>query len=177
MDVPFPRQLLHDVATSRANRSKHGIDFDRAPMIWMDRNRLAFPTRSDVEPRWVVVGWVAGRLWAAVFTQCEAAIRIILVAGLGQTKRGTVKAEESDKIFDDGLEDITPNVGVSKARRPGRAVSGSTSTSRCGWWISSTRRPSIWASHGRPSSRRGSLIACVPSTTAPDRIGACPSPQ
>ena len=48
-------------------------------MIWMDPNRLAFPARSDVEPRWVVVGKIEGRLWAAVFTQRETAIRIISV--------------------------------------------------------------------------------------------------
>lgn len=33
-----------------------------------------------------------------------------------------MKAEEFDKIFDDGLEDITPYVDMSKARRPGRDV-------------------------------------------------------
>lgn len=48
-------------------------------MIWMDPNRLAFPARSDVEPRWVVAGRIEGRIWAAVFTQREAAIRIISV--------------------------------------------------------------------------------------------------
>lgn len=31
-------------------------------------------------------------------------------------------AEEFDKILDDGLEDVTPYVDMSKARRPGRDV-------------------------------------------------------
>ncbi len=79
MDIPFPHQFLHDVAKSQANRNKHGIDFVRAQMIWRDPNRLAFPARSDVEPRWVVIGKIDGRLWAAVFTQRETAIRIISV--------------------------------------------------------------------------------------------------
>lgn len=33
-----------------------------------------------------------------------------------------MKPEEFDKIFDDGLEDITPHVDMSKACRPGREV-------------------------------------------------------
>lgn len=79
MDIPFPYSFIYDVAESETNRYKHGIDFDQAQIIWMDPNRLAFPARSDVEPRWVVVGRIDGRLWAAVFTQRETAIRIIAV--------------------------------------------------------------------------------------------------
>lgn len=79
MDIPFSHSFIYDVAKSEANRTKHGIDFDRAQIIWMDPNRLAFPARSDIEPRWVVVGKIEGRLWAAVFTQRETAIRIISV--------------------------------------------------------------------------------------------------
>lgn len=79
MDIPFPPTFLYDVAKSETNHAKHGIDFDRAQVIWMDPNRLAFPARSDVEPRWVVVGKIDGRLWAAVYTQRGTAIRIISV--------------------------------------------------------------------------------------------------
>jgi uncharacterized DUF497 family protein len=111
-----------DVAKSDANLVKHGIDFDRAQVIWRDPNRLEFPARSTVESRWIAVGEVDGRLWAAVFTTRNSAIRIISVRRPARERKETMKAEEVDKIFDDGVEDMTPYVDMSKARRPGREV-------------------------------------------------------
>ncbi len=38
-----------DEAKSRANESKHGIDFVEAQALWLDPNLLRLPARSDAE--------------------------------------------------------------------------------------------------------------------------------
>jgi uncharacterized protein len=69
-----------DPAKSAANAEKHGIDFIEAQALWEDDNRLE--TRSWIaadEERWVVIGRIGGRLWAAVVTYRSETIRIISV--------------------------------------------------------------------------------------------------
>jgi len=53
---------------SAANKAKHGIDFVEAQSIWTDPDRLEIPARSVDEPRYQVIGRVAGRLWSAFIT-------------------------------------------------------------------------------------------------------------
>lgn len=68
-----------DPAKSESNRAKHGIDFIDAQALWDDDLRSTFAARTDVEPRWVVVGRINGRLWSAVVTYRPDTVRIISV--------------------------------------------------------------------------------------------------
>ena len=68
-----------DPAKSKANLAKHGIDFEAAQALWLDDRRVGGPTRSPDEERWMVVGMIDGKLWSAVVTYRNEAIRIISV--------------------------------------------------------------------------------------------------
>ncbi len=68
-----------DPDKSAANLAKHGIDFDAAQALWRDDRRLTIASLHDGEERWVVVGMIDGRLWAAAITWRGDSIRIISV--------------------------------------------------------------------------------------------------
>lgn len=68
-----------DSAKSAANMAKHGIDFEHAKSLWSDENYLEIPARTEDEPRWIVLGLIDGRVWAAIVTRRDEAIRIISV--------------------------------------------------------------------------------------------------
>ena len=68
-----------DEAKSRTNRDKHGIDFVEAQIIWLDSMLIEIPARTEDEPRYLVVGKIAGVHWSAVITYREERIRIISV--------------------------------------------------------------------------------------------------
>lgn len=69
----------YDRAKSAANLEKHGIDFDAAQALWADALLLEIPARTTGEPRFLVIGQIEGRHWAAVITYRGEAIRIISV--------------------------------------------------------------------------------------------------
>lgn len=68
-----------DEAKSRSNSAKHGIDFVEAQALWLDDMLVEVPARTDGEPRFVVVGVIAGKHWSAVITFRDNRIRIISV--------------------------------------------------------------------------------------------------
>lgn len=68
-----------DPAKSAANLAKHGIDFDHAQSLWDDEDYLEIPARTQDEPRWIVLGRIDGRVWAAIVTRRGQAVRIISV--------------------------------------------------------------------------------------------------
>jgi uncharacterized DUF497 family protein len=68
-----------DEAKSRANKRKHGIDFDDALALWLDLRQLRVAARSEGEPRFVVTGMIDGRHWSAVITYRGEVIRLISV--------------------------------------------------------------------------------------------------
>jgi uncharacterized DUF497 family protein len=69
----------YDPEKSAANRAKHGIDFEAAQALWRDDRKVTGPTNSPGETRWMVVGMIDGKLWSAVVTYRDTAIRIISV--------------------------------------------------------------------------------------------------
>jgi uncharacterized protein len=73
--MPFEYDLLK----SNSNRVKHGIDFDEAQHLWDDELHLEIPAKNLDEPRFLVVGKIAGRHWSAVITYRAENIRIISV--------------------------------------------------------------------------------------------------
>ena len=66
-----------DDAKSRANESKHGIDFVEAQALWLDGNLLRVAARAGEESRFVVIGLIGGKHWSAVITYRGETIRLI----------------------------------------------------------------------------------------------------
>ena len=66
-----------DPAKSASNLEKRGIDFTEVQALWDDPVRAEIPARTADEPRWLVVGKIADRHWAAVITYREQRVRII----------------------------------------------------------------------------------------------------
>lgn len=68
-----------DVAKSKANRDKHGIDFMEAQHLWEDEDRFEIPARTEDEPRYVLIAALEQKLWSAFFTYRKGRIRLISV--------------------------------------------------------------------------------------------------
>lgn len=72
-------RLEYDPDKSLANKDKHGVDFEEAQVLWEDAKLLEAPARTDDEPRFLVIGKIAGRHWSAVCVHRGNAVRIISV--------------------------------------------------------------------------------------------------
>lgn len=68
-----------DGSESDANKEKQGIDFIEAQTLWDDSDRVEVPARTTDEPRSLVIGKIADKLWSAVVTCRSERIRIISV--------------------------------------------------------------------------------------------------
>jgi uncharacterized DUF497 family protein len=72
-------ELELDPEKSAANTTKHGTGFVEAQALWDDPSRVEVPARTVGEPRWLVVGRIAGLHWSAVVTYRDCRVRIISV--------------------------------------------------------------------------------------------------
>jgi len=68
-----------DRRKSETNKAKHGIDFVDAQAIWTDEMRVEIPARTEDEPRYVVIGQIAGQHWSAICTDRDQRVRLISV--------------------------------------------------------------------------------------------------
>ncbi len=68
-----------DSDKSDSSKKKHGIDFIEAQAIWDDLDYIEIPTKTSDEPRFVVIGRIAGMDWSAVITYRKEKTRIISV--------------------------------------------------------------------------------------------------
>ena len=68
-----------DPTKSASNLAKHGIDFTDAQTMWEDENYLEVPSRTQDEPRWLVLGRIGDKTWAAIVTKRRGVVRIISV--------------------------------------------------------------------------------------------------
>ena len=68
-----------DEAKSQANLDKHGMDFVAAQELWKDPYLLEIRTKSEGEPRFVLIGKIREKHWSAVVTYREGRIRLISV--------------------------------------------------------------------------------------------------
>lgn len=68
-----------DTSKSKANLEKHGIDFVEAQQLWEDKDRLEIETRTEDEPRSVLIAVLGQKLWSAFFTYRKGRIRLISV--------------------------------------------------------------------------------------------------
>jgi uncharacterized protein len=82
----------YDSVKSRLNKSKHGLDFEEAQLLWSDPRRVEIKASSTTESRFMVIGQVAGKCWSAIITYRENNIRIISVR---RSRDDEVKVYES----------------------------------------------------------------------------------
>lgn len=68
-----------DPIKSAKNEKKHGINFQQAQALWDDPDLLEIPVRTSDEPRFLVIGKIAGKHWSGVITYRRDSIRIISV--------------------------------------------------------------------------------------------------
>jgi uncharacterized protein len=68
-----------DSAKSESNRTKHGIDFVVAQLLWNDPMLLEISAKTEDEPRYLVIGVIESKHWSAVVTYHGANIRLISV--------------------------------------------------------------------------------------------------
>ena len=64
---------------SKTNKEKHGIDFIEAQKLWEDPYRIEIPAKYLDEPRYLLIGKINDKHWAAIFTYRKNRIRIISV--------------------------------------------------------------------------------------------------
>lgn len=69
----------YDPAKSQSNAEKHGIDFEQAKALWHDCDLLEIPALTEDEPRYLVIGRLAGKYWTGVITYRGDIIRLISV--------------------------------------------------------------------------------------------------
>ena len=72
-------RFQYDQKKSKSNLNKHGIDFERAQLLWDDPNLVELSARSDDELRSIVIARLNGQYWSAVFTYRDNEIRLISV--------------------------------------------------------------------------------------------------
>lgn len=72
-------EFEYDPDKSAANKAKHGLDFEEAQALWGDPRLLEVPARTEDEPRFLAVGKIEGRHWAAVWTPRGRIVRLISV--------------------------------------------------------------------------------------------------
>jgi uncharacterized DUF497 family protein len=68
-----------DEKKSRANKSKHGIDFKTATELWNDPDRIEIQANFTNETRNALIGKIGDKLWAAIFTLRIDIVRLISV--------------------------------------------------------------------------------------------------
>lgn len=68
-----------DPEKSDMNKRKHGIDLHEAQALWDDPDLIEIPAKTANEPRFLVIGTIAGVHWSAVITYRGDNIRLISV--------------------------------------------------------------------------------------------------
>lgn len=74
-----PVEFEFDEAKSRANKTKHGIDFVEAQVLWEDERLAQAAVRRGPELRFVMIGVIGRRHWSAVITYRGRRVRLISV--------------------------------------------------------------------------------------------------
>lgn len=72
-------QFEFDPEKSEKNKEKHGIDFYEAQVLWDDPDLIEIPAKATDEPRFLVIGKIAGVYWSGILTYRSERIRLISV--------------------------------------------------------------------------------------------------
>ena len=71
-------EFEYDPKKSKANKAKHGIDFEEAKGLWLYDGRITASARTEGgEQREFVIGKIGENTWACVTTKRGKKIRII----------------------------------------------------------------------------------------------------
>ena len=81
-----------DVPKSESNRTKHGIDFVEAQVLWSDPMLLEIAANTEDEPRFLLIGVVEDQPLSALITYRGSTIRLISVR---RTRKEEVSLYES----------------------------------------------------------------------------------
>jgi uncharacterized protein len=68
-----------DSEKSLSNKKKHGLDFHEAQALWDDPEIIEIPVKVRDEPRYLVIGKIAGKYWSGVITYRNNNLKIISV--------------------------------------------------------------------------------------------------
>jgi hypothetical protein len=79
---------------SRSDLEKHGIDFVTAKTLWLDDNRVEIWAPYPLEDRRIITAKYQGKLWTAIYTVRDDAIRIISVR---RARKKEIKLYEEEK--------------------------------------------------------------------------------
>ena len=70
----------YDENKSLLNRSKHGINFEDAQLLWEDTGLVEVPAKkAGTELRFLVIGKISNKHWSAIITYRDKNIRVISV--------------------------------------------------------------------------------------------------
>lgn len=84
----------YDPGKSASNLLKHGIDFDQAQALWEDPWMLEAPAKIEDELRFLSIGKIQGKHWAAIWTLRGDAVRIISVRRARKEEIGYYEGNE-----------------------------------------------------------------------------------
>ena len=79
MYIIYTVEFNFDPKKSEVNKSKHGIDFVEAQVLWNDPYFVEIPARTEDEPRFLIIARIVGKHWSAIVTYRGQRIRIISV--------------------------------------------------------------------------------------------------
>lgn len=82
-------KFVYNVAKSRANLAKHGIDFEEAQRLWEDRHGLTKTVRCGGEDRRILIARYGGSCWTAVYTERLDVVRLISVRRATRREMGS----------------------------------------------------------------------------------------
>ena len=85
-------QFEYDPNKSRKNKTKHGIDFVEAQLLWEDPDLIQIPAKTIDEPRFLVIGKIGEKNWSGIITYRGEIIRIISVR---RSRKEEIKIYES----------------------------------------------------------------------------------
>ncbi|WP_439474484.1 BrnT family toxin [Algoriphagus formosus] len=68
-----------DPSKSKANKIKHGIDFEESIKLWDDPNRIIIEARTIDEQRFMMIAELNGAIWSTIYTVRSDSKRIISV--------------------------------------------------------------------------------------------------
>ena len=60
-------------------RENHGIDFETAKSLWLDQKRVEIEMAFPDEKRWALIAKIQGKIWTAIYTVRDEAVRLISV--------------------------------------------------------------------------------------------------
>jgi len=80
---------------SKINRDKHGIDFEAAKNLWLDKDQIEIYAPYPIEDRRIIIAKYHNKIWAAIYTIRDGTIRIISVR---RSRKREVNLYEKENI-------------------------------------------------------------------------------